>query len=506
MVIYESSQVQVIYNKRGSDFLMVTFAPAAINADGKSGFFDALFKRNDVSTLCFVAVKPNWYPISEMIPALEACKPYLDEYPERMVMGYSMGAFGAVKYAKAVNARVTIAISPNYTLDPTMGPEHLHAPMRERIALMQVKPEDESTFRGVRITPDCAHGHMYLIYDTKNELDAWQVDKIAETLPNAIKVPMAYGTHQLHRYFTSPRAVETLVKIARTRNNKAIRAFVRKQMRQNPALRMYGLVPMLPDHHFKWALDMHSRYADKLPANDYIAFSNDLAIRAGQLGYDDWAMETLQKVLARNPESGLAIQTYAELLLRNQGAGGAEAKLREQIAADPSNVGLHERLFDILVGSENITAAREMVEEAVVRLPASPTLLQRAAIAAERVGDYTSAIAHAKEAIAHSPNPKAPYNRVRLAQVMMRNYQFDEAEALLEETLKDKPNFPPTLRTLAFVYEQRGKLRRAVELMRDAAAMEPGNEQVKKYLEQLERDYAARESMMNAFQGMGGAN
>jgi hypothetical protein len=62
----------------------------------------------------------NWYPHAAMQAVLAAMRPILARHPRVIAYGYSMGAYGVLKYGAAMGAAVGIALSPQYSIEPAL--------------------------------------------------------------------------------------------------------------------------------------------------------------------------------------------------------------------------------------------------------------------------------------------------------------------------------------------------------------------------------------------------
>ena len=227
MIVFKAHQLQVIHAEHQSPFLLITFAMAAWRAN-RSGFYGSeLMERDKISTLGFVATRPNWYPAAEVTKAVEAVQPILNRYPERVALGYSMGAYAAIKFARLVGATTSIAISPQYSMNPDDIPEAFHKQLLDFRLVHRVRAADLD--QDMRITPASDFGKIVALYDDGDRSERVQITLIEKHV-NLTKINMPYTRHATHRCFADAAALSRLVSVCRSGDQAAIRGPVRHRI------------------------------------------------------------------------------------------------------------------------------------------------------------------------------------------------------------------------------------------------------------------------------------
>lgn len=71
-----------------------------------------------ISTLGVVCKGNLWYPSEGMKDACAAAAVVANRFTTCVLYGFSMGAYGALKYSRAIGATQVIALSPQWSIDP----------------------------------------------------------------------------------------------------------------------------------------------------------------------------------------------------------------------------------------------------------------------------------------------------------------------------------------------------------------------------------------------------
>ena len=119
MLIHSGKETEFFYNKGNSDYLLVTFNEIALLADGTSYWGKPMIEQNGISAIGVVSRKPNFFmPRDDIDEFLARHGDLIRNFKGDIVlMGHSMGAFGAIKFSKAFGADTVIASCPIYSLN-----------------------------------------------------------------------------------------------------------------------------------------------------------------------------------------------------------------------------------------------------------------------------------------------------------------------------------------------------------------------------------------------------
>ena len=118
VLLAETQLVQCFFRDRGSDKIIIAFSdPWHKGREGR------LLPRIDplalgYSVIDFVATEPNWFPADDMAALLPVVCGLLDGFSRRITFGFSQGGYGALKFSAALGADISIAFSPQFSIDP----------------------------------------------------------------------------------------------------------------------------------------------------------------------------------------------------------------------------------------------------------------------------------------------------------------------------------------------------------------------------------------------------
>lgn len=147
----------------------------------------------------------------------------------------------------------------------------------------------------------------------------------------------------------------------------------------------------------------------------------------------------LKENLAANPDD----QASRMLLGKTYQKGGdrqlALSTFREAMTRDPSNLQAIAYTASALNADGKTDQAQEILDQAAKRKIVDPLLDHVKVQGLMRQGNYVSAADQLK--IMLSQNPDNQQDRLTLASILFRQKQFDQAEELLTEILKDQPTF-----------------------------------------------------------------
>jgi len=116
-LLFDGDHVRVIAQDIGTPDVIVTFNEFGTVSDGLAFWGDELLARCGISAFGVMTSAPNWYPREEMSAAAQAIAAAC--HGRRIVTyGHSQGGYGALKYAAALGARLSVAFCPQWSIAP----------------------------------------------------------------------------------------------------------------------------------------------------------------------------------------------------------------------------------------------------------------------------------------------------------------------------------------------------------------------------------------------------
>ncbi|MDY0409432.1 tetratricopeptide repeat protein [Paracerasibacillus soli] len=160
--------------------VVVTFDSINMVWDNPSFAFNLLIQQN----VDIIAIRKRRKKVYQQDLSLEDFKrtvsALVEGYEDKVAYGFSLGAYGALYYASALNCRI-LALSPRMSIHPIYGKSNLKG---KRIFKHNILPTHNS-----EISP-------IIVYDPKNALDNTYVNKgLLSAFPNAQLVEIPYAGH-----------------------------------------------------------------------------------------------------------------------------------------------------------------------------------------------------------------------------------------------------------------------------------------------------------------------
>ena len=116
-LIYESEHIAVVSQPAPSPAFFVTFNELYLQAGGLEFWGDKLLERLGVGSVGVVSKRPNWYPQKDMEVACRLISGIADG--RRLITyGHSQGGYGALKYARRLEAALSLAFCPQWSINP----------------------------------------------------------------------------------------------------------------------------------------------------------------------------------------------------------------------------------------------------------------------------------------------------------------------------------------------------------------------------------------------------
>jgi Flp pilus assembly protein TadD len=168
----------------------------------------------------FIAQRPNWYPAASMRAAAERVRERIG--PEAIGYGYSMGAYGVLKYGRLLGLSHALALSPQFSIAPEDVPED----GRFHIS------HDPALHAGMRVTAGEVPPRAWMLFDPLHALDAGNAALLAPLGP--VPVPMRGMFHATIRSLIGHGALAEALDTLRRDDLPAFRRVMRARRHQTP--------------------------------------------------------------------------------------------------------------------------------------------------------------------------------------------------------------------------------------------------------------------------------
>ncbi|MBP0492518.1 hypothetical protein [Roseomonas indoligenes] len=257
-LLHDDEHIQALYLEGGSDYLLLTFSEMSFVADGRRFWGDTLARKSDLAAIGIVAKQPNWFPRASMEVLAENLESVLAGYAERVGYGFSMGAYGAVKYADLLGLTTIVALSPQSSINKAdVGREDPRYTRHFRPSLHS----------GMAISSGDCLAPGYILFDPGHRGDTAHGERVMRAASELRRVPVPFTGHETVLAFASTAGANALLNACRSLDDLIVRRVVRAALAANPN-RIRGLAYACLARHPRWTFSIASRYAEKLTPED----------------------------------------------------------------------------------------------------------------------------------------------------------------------------------------------------------------------------------------------
>ena len=184
MLVFSSDMLELHFDDRGGETLLITFNEMGMRADGNRYWADGLAQTLGLSATGFVSREPNWFPPDETRRAIDALNAVItSRFRRRIGYGLSQGAHAVLRYQKELALTSIIAFSPQGSIDP------------DDIVDLRFNGFFNARHHIDMIPIGGAMGcRSFVIYDPKIDLDRQQIALFRDRVPFA-DIPLPFIGH-----------------------------------------------------------------------------------------------------------------------------------------------------------------------------------------------------------------------------------------------------------------------------------------------------------------------
>jgi hypothetical protein len=215
-IVFENDEYRVFYRRGRQDFLWVTFCYFGHPTDHYWG--QPIADAYDYSILSFHDKGNSWFAGLEKI--LGSLEYIFMQYPVRIGMGVSMGGYAAIKYSKAIGFLATLAVAPQYSIDPSVIDDFRYK-------------DWFSTYchKDMGIQRRDVHGTIYILSDPHFTPDEAHRSLIVREV-NMIHIRTHYTGHLAVIAIAGSRRMEAVISALLGRDTAALRSLVHNGRRK----------------------------------------------------------------------------------------------------------------------------------------------------------------------------------------------------------------------------------------------------------------------------------
>ncbi|XP_005308788.3 protein O-mannosyl-transferase TMTC1 isoform X5 [Chrysemys picta bellii] len=223
-------------------------------------------------------------------------------------------------------------------------------------------------------------------------------------------------------------------------------------------------------YHYKTALKLYPRHASAL--NNLGTLTKDLVE----------AKEYYRRALQLNPQHNRALFNLGNLLKSQGKKEEAVFLLRDSIKYGPEFADAYSSLASLLAEQEQFKEAQEVYQAGIENCPESSDLHNNYGVFLVDTGAPERAVSHYQQAIWLSPNHYVAM--VNLGRLYRSLGQNKETEAWYKRALKVSRK-AEILSPLGALYYNTGRYEEALQVYREAAALQPSNKEIRLALAQV---------------------
>jgi tetratricopeptide (TPR) repeat protein len=398
-IIYESEHLVVFHREGRIDDLLVTFSYLNMKIDAPDirYFAEPVAEKLDLSALGIVIKQDDWFAPSRMLEMISTVQPILNRYTRRILLGSSMGGYGAIKYSAALKADAVLACVPQVSIQPSEV-----GLFDERFARFY----NSTLHDGSGIVTNDARGVIYLIYDPFHMQDSSNIRVLRERIPDAIPIVAPFLGHDVYGSMVGSGQFQQIMEAAFKRESSRIQCLVAIKRRTLPR-RKTGILQLAVKRHPAWGASVlreHEKNLSPAIRDDlrarFEAGLADLAFKKGNLGE---AIAHLRTATAMSPLVAYRWGRLSWFLQESKDLNGAIVAARRAYDLDPTSSYSLERLGRVLSAQAEWDEALIYALRAVALYPHHAMSLQLLSLVLNARGDFDGALGFLDQAIAQNP-------------------------------------------------------------------------------------------------------
>lgn len=416
-LIFENDIVQVIHRPGPELETLVTFSWAGFAADGKNYWAKPVAEKLDLNCIGFVSKQPNWFPPKFMMDAVAAARPFL--LGRVILYGSSMGAFAALKFNSILRADLSIALSPQCSIDPAIVP-------RTRYTKFFV----QKWHQNLKIEPGDIAARSYVVFDPHYADDREHFENMRD-IPHIIPIHANFVNHDTVFIVGRTSSVSELFALAVRDDRRGLFRLFHDRKRLEPwSLRSLAVV--CQERGKFGVADQLLKKAEALGLSRHVLLPLKFSLAQA---VDDWDAATGSAIEAISLEATKRedLTEFAEFLFLRERWRESVAAFRRLIEAGAKSESNFRRLAQAARNAGHHGYAIEILTEAVGLWPTKNDLRVSLAWAQLANSNFAESIEGFRRQIARDPTVVSYY--IGLMDSLRRSLHGSEALAVAKSAL-----------------------------------------------------------------------
>jgi pimeloyl-ACP methyl ester carboxylesterase len=252
------------------DTLVVTFNEMWNHYSSQNFWGERPLKKLGLPAYGIVTDGPNWFPAADALNALREPITASRKYKHIILYGYSMGAYGAIKYSSLFDNPIVLAFSPQFSIDPADcgGFDDRYEPYFNL-----------DYHRRMKIVPEDVGGSVYIFYDPFNAADQFH----AKSIPGDCHlIKVRYISHETVRAIGNTANLKSIFDLALQGDAMRLSSIMNKLKKNSIAYRRAILIKLVEQGRFRWGHDYLKKNANHITSDAWsLVVAGNIYTKAG---------------------------------------------------------------------------------------------------------------------------------------------------------------------------------------------------------------------------------
>lgn len=254
MLVSETRYTKISYDDNGGRDLIVSFSHMDFDSSSDRFWGDAVFRTLGYDGLGIVCKGNHWFPKTDLLAHETVLKEIVARYRNRILYGFSMGGYGALKFSSMLNATTVLALSPQWSIDPADVYQY------DRRLCHLYRPEVNGA---MAIAPGDVSGKAYAFFDPHDKRDVWNVDQINKAAPDLKRIKVFGVGHETIDVLAGTENLRSVLEACASQSEAEAQRLIAKLRRAQPR-RILAIAEAATVRHPHWAKAILERKRDCL--------------------------------------------------------------------------------------------------------------------------------------------------------------------------------------------------------------------------------------------------
>lgn len=220
-IVYEDDELQAFWLDGSSNFVLIAFGDLVSMANGQTFSVQGPASKSDIACLGIMAKRPNWYPRANLELLWATVSTSLSPYSERILYGASMGGHGAIKSSSLMGATTTVALCPQWSINPKDA----------TVDLGWAEYFNPQIMSGMAINASDLQGKIFVLSDPGEKRDDFHRKQLQILSGDVLAVNTHFCDHNVTPVLSGTNNFNQILSFCQTGDVRALNAFVNKVRR-----------------------------------------------------------------------------------------------------------------------------------------------------------------------------------------------------------------------------------------------------------------------------------